>query len=79
MRDYALSQASATGSIGFSLATLFANWQARREVAKLEHCDDPALRQMGLTREDVRKALRLPLTENSRLALDQYAFLRSRN
>ena len=78
MRDYALTQAHATGSIGFSLATLFANWQARRDVARLENCDDGVLRQSGLTREDVRRALRLPLTENSRLALDQYALLRSR-
>ena len=51
---------------------------ARREVAKLETCDDHSLRQIGLTREDVNQALRLPLTENSRLALDQYAFMRSR-
>jgi uncharacterized protein YjiS (DUF1127 family) len=78
MRDYALTQAHATGSIGFSLTTLFANWHARREVAKLETCDDRSLRQIGLTRKDVNQALRLPLTENSRLALDQYAFMRSR-
>lgn len=78
MRDYALTQARATGAIGFSLTTLFANWQARRDVAKLETCDDRTLRQIGLTREDVSHALSLPLTENSRLALDQYAFMRSR-
>ncbi len=35
MRDYALTQARATGAIGFSLTTLFANWQARRDIAKL--------------------------------------------
>src|SRR5437762_570898 len=79
MRDYALSQAQATGSVGFSLATLFVNWQARRDVARLENCDDQTLRQIGLTREDVCQALRLPLTENSRLALDHYAFMRSRS
>ena len=78
MRDYALTQAHANGSFGFSPAIFFANWQARREVARLETCDDRALRQIGLTREDVHQALRLPLTENSRLALDQYAFMRSR-
>ena len=78
MRDYALTQAHASGSIGFSITTLFANWQARREVARLETCDDRTLCQIGLTRDDVHQALRLPLTANSRVALDQYAFVRSR-
>lgn len=78
MRNYALTQAHATSSIGCSLATLFVNWQARRDVARLKACDDRTLCQIGLTREDVCHALSLPLTENSRLALDQYVFNRSR-
>ena len=78
MRDYALTQAHGTGSFGFSLSALFANWQARREVAKLESWDNRALHQLGITREDLHQALSLPLIQNSRLALEQYAFMRSR-
>jgi hypothetical protein len=78
MRDYALNHALATESIGTSLLTLFRNWQARRELAKLEHSNDHALGVMGITQGDVRWALQLPLRDNPKLALENLCFRRSR-
>jgi hypothetical protein len=78
MRDYALNHALATESIGSSLLTLFRNWQARRELAKLEHSNDPVLKGMGITQDDLLWALQLPLRDNPRLALENLLFRRSR-
>jgi hypothetical protein len=78
MRDYALNQALATESIGTSLLTLFRNWQARRDLAKLEYSNDHVLKGMGITQNDVRWALQLPLRDNPKLALENLCFRRSR-
>jgi hypothetical protein len=78
MRDYALNHALATESIGTSLLILFRNWQARRELAKLNHNNDHTLRVMGITQGDVQWALQLPLRDNPRLALENLRFRRSR-
>ena len=78
MRDYALNHALATESIGTSLLTFFRNWQARRELAKLEHSNDHVLKGMGITQGDVRWALQLPLRDNPKLALENLYFRRSR-
>ena len=78
MRDYALNHALATENIGTSLLTFFRNWQARRELAKLEHSNDHVLKGMGITQSDVRWASQLPLRDNPRLALENLRFRRSR-
>jgi hypothetical protein len=78
MRNYALNQAEALGAVGFSLATIFANWRARRDVARLKDCDGTILATIGLTPADVAAALRLPLSQNAARALDQMAFRRAR-
>jgi hypothetical protein len=78
MRDYALNQALATESIGTSLLTLFRNWQARRELTKLEHGNGHDLKGIGITQDDVRWAMQLPLRDNPRLALENRSFQRSR-
>jgi uncharacterized protein YjiS (DUF1127 family) len=77
MRDYALSRAQsaeATGSASI-LGRLIRNWRARRSVARLDLLDDRMLRDIGLTREDLRWASGLPLSVNAALAMEQ----RSRN
>ena len=76
MRDYALNHALATESIGTSLLTLFRNWQARRELARLKYSNNPALK--GITEDEIQWALRLPLRDNPRLALENLRFQRSR-
>lgn len=73
MRDYALSRAhaaEATGSAS-SLGRLIRNWRARRAVARLDRLDDFLLRDIGVTREDLRWAAGLPLTVNAALALEE--------
>jgi uncharacterized protein YjiS (DUF1127 family) len=77
MRDYALSRAQsaeATGSASI-VGQLIRNWRARRAVARLDLLDDRMLRDIGLTREDLRWASGLPLSVNAALAMEQ----RSRN
>jgi uncharacterized protein YjiS (DUF1127 family) len=80
MRDYALNHAESYGQSGRGslLLRLLRNWQARRGVAKLESFDDYMLRDIGVTRGDVRWAAGLPLTANAALALEERAHQRRR-
>jgi uncharacterized protein YjiS (DUF1127 family) len=72
MRDYALNQAVFRGEIGSPmLARLWRNWLARRAVARLEDLDDHILRDIGVTRAEIRWARGLPLSANSALALEE--------
>jgi uncharacterized protein YjiS (DUF1127 family) len=79
MRDYALNRAMAAESIGTSLFTLFRNWRVRRQVAALAKCDDKLLQDLGILRDEVIWATRLPLSQNSQLALEGCAFMRARH
>jgi uncharacterized protein YjiS (DUF1127 family) len=75
MRDYALSRAEAaeaTGS-GSIFGQLIRNWRARRAVARMDRLDDHMLRDIGVTREDLRWAAGLPLTVNAALAMEERA------
>lgn len=78
MREFALNRAQSVESIGGSLVTLYGNWRARCQTAKLATCDDQLLRKLAITRDEVQWALRLPLSQNSRLALEERAFMRTR-
>ena len=63
MRDYALFQAQFRART-YAMPRLhrwIANWRARRGLARLEEADDHLLDDIGVTREDVVSALRLPL------------------
>jgi uncharacterized protein YjiS (DUF1127 family) len=77
MRDYALTQAMAHESLGASLVTLVRNWRERHAARKLLARDDTSLRELGLTRGDVKSVLALPISQNCRLALEEIAFIRS--
>jgi hypothetical protein len=79
MRDYALNRAIAAESIGTSFFTLFCNWRARRQMAALAMCDDKLLQERGILRDEVQWAMRLPLSQNSQLALEGRAFMRARH
>lgn len=80
MRDYVLSQAIAAEAAGpqslFGL--LIRNWRARRAVARLDRLDDHMLRDIGVTREDLRWAAGLPLTVNAALAMEDRTRARRR-
>ncbi len=62
MRDYILHQAEARDStFAFpKLRRLVRSWLAKRSLRRLDHLDDYMLNDIGLTRDDIRYALRLP-------------------
>lgn len=78
MRDYALNRATSVEATGaFSLiGRIIANWRARRAVARLDTFDDYLLRDIGVTRGDVRWASGLPLSVNAALELEQRSLQR---
>jgi uncharacterized protein YjiS (DUF1127 family) len=71
MKNYALSQAIQSGSVGpvGILSKLWRNWRARRAVARLEELDDFLLRDIGVTRGDIAQAATTPLRDNAALVL----------
>ena len=78
MRDYTLNRAIAAENIGASLLAPYRNWRARCRIEKLTICNDAILRDLGITRDDVQWAIRLPLGRNPMLALEERAFRLSR-
>lgn len=52
------------------------NWRIRRKVHSLAEMDDRILQDIGITREDIYWASRLPLTENAAFEMDRIARLR---
>lgn len=74
MRNYALHQARQTEapSIATLLHRLLQNWKARREIAHLSRFDDHMLRDIGLTRQSLRTAMNVSLSD------DPYALLETR-
>jgi hypothetical protein len=78
MRNYALNCAIANESIGGSLTSLIRNWFARRETAKLLKADAVTLAALGVTSDDVRAAISLPLSHNAWIALEDMATRRMR-
>ena len=78
MRDYALSRAATFEDAGASslLGRLYRNWRARRSVSRLDQFDDYLLRDIGVTRSEVRWAAGLPLSVNAALALEERSLQR---
>ena len=78
MRDYAMNHAASFGAAGREslLPRLYRNWQARRAVTRLQDYDDYMLRDIGVTRDDVRWAAGLPLSVNAALALEDRSIQR---
>jgi uncharacterized protein YjiS (DUF1127 family) len=60
----------------FDVATLWRNWKARRQITKLQDCGDATLNDIGVTRDELSWASRLPLTVNAALALEDRAYRR---
>jgi uncharacterized protein YjiS (DUF1127 family) len=75
MRYYAITLAENMGaahSVSL-LARLLRNWRSRRRLARLRDLDDHLLADIGVRREEVDRALALPLTVNSAEALQHSA------
>ncbi len=62
MRDYVFHQALSRDSayVFPKLRRLVRNWLAKRNLKRLEQLDDYMLNDIGLSRADVRYALKLP-------------------
>lgn len=73
MRDFALSHARSFETVGAAslFGRLIRNWRARRAVNRLDTFDDYILRDIGVTRGDVRWASGLPLSINAAVALEE--------
>lgn len=78
MRDYVLNQAISQDEFGLVpfLRRTARNWKAKRRIAALADFDDYMLRDIGITRDEVQWAARLPLTVNAAIALEERAFRR---
>jgi uncharacterized protein YjiS (DUF1127 family) len=80
MRDYVLNRAISLEAVETSpLRRLLKNWLARRAIKKLDSVDDYLLRDIGVTREDVRWARTLPLRLNAAVSLEERSIARRRN
>ncbi len=66
MREYALHVAQSRLAYGSltGLVRLVKNWQARRDARILLRMDDHQLRDIGLTRADLDRLMRTPLTDD---------------
>jgi uncharacterized protein YjiS (DUF1127 family) len=64
MREYMLHQAEAyERTFAFAaVRRVLRNWWKRRTLRKLQDLDDHLLYDIGLTRDDIDRALRLPLS-----------------
>lgn len=64
MREYILEQAQSRQPYGglSMLVRVVKNWRARREMRHLASLDDYLLRDIGLSREELRALMRAPLT-----------------
>jgi uncharacterized protein YjiS (DUF1127 family) len=73
MRDYVLNQAISQGEFGLVsfLRRVARNWKAKRRIAALADFDDYMLRDIGITRAEVKWAASLPLTVNAAVALEE--------
>ncbi|MEM8555267.1 MAG: DUF1127 domain-containing protein [Pseudomonadota bacterium] len=57
-------------------ATRFRHWRLRRRVQSLDDLDDQMLDDIGVTRDEIRRASRTPLHLNASEELYRAAFLR---
>ena len=60
----------------FKFGAIYSNWRTRRQVKKLQDRDDRILDDIGVTRDEVAWASRLPLSVNAALELDRAAYRR---
>ncbi len=78
MRNYALHCAEMAGSPDASPMALLRHWLARRHLVKLAAANGTAAEFSGITAADLQWAIRLPLSTNPRLALEDRLFRKAR-
>jgi uncharacterized protein YjiS (DUF1127 family) len=64
MRNYVLWEAQSRAAYGrFSVVVrVIRNWRQRKDLKKLRAMDDHMLRDIGVTREEISRLSRLPLS-----------------
>jgi uncharacterized protein YjiS (DUF1127 family) len=78
MTDHVVTHTAFASAKEFFAAarSMLRNWRARRAVNRLQDFDDYMLRDIGVTRLDVRWASGLPLSVNAAQALEERSFRR---
>jgi uncharacterized protein YjiS (DUF1127 family) len=78
MRNYVLSEAQSREAYGrFTVvARVLRNWRHRKDLKKLRAMDDRMLLDMGITRDEIARLSRLPLTADVQWERDRLERLR---
>ncbi|QIG48266.1 DUF1127 domain-containing protein [Nordella sp. HKS 07] len=67
-RRHAKAVATTPGQLGF-FKRVISNWLSQGAIGRLARLDDRVLQDVGLTRDEVEWACRLPITKNAEKAL----------
>jgi uncharacterized protein YjiS (DUF1127 family) len=80
MREFAVQEAHNRQAYGrFTIVVrMLKNWRARRAVNALRHLDDYMLRDIGLTRDDLRKMMAVPLSTDMQWESERLNLIASR-
>ncbi len=78
MTDQAIPRTDTLGERASNgkLAHLYRNWKARRQIRLLQDRDEKILDDIGVTRDELSWASRLPLTVNAAIALKDVSYRR---
>ena len=76
MTDHAIARSGCHDAVSISdwMACRYRNWKARRKIRAMQDLDDRMLSDIGVRRDEVLWASRLPLSVNAALELEQAAY-----
>ena len=80
MRDYVLHEARSRQAFGrlTTLVRMVKNWRERRSLRALHSLDDYLLRDIGLTRSELDRMMRQPLTLDTQWEAERLRLIGSR-
>ncbi len=80
MRDYVLHEARSRQAFGrlTVLVRMVKNWRERRSMRALHTLDDYLLRDIGLTRGELERMMRTPLTVDTQWEAERLRLISSR-
>jgi uncharacterized protein YjiS (DUF1127 family) len=76
MTDHAIARSRLHDAVSINdwLSCRYRHWKARRKVRAMQDLDDRMLADIGVRRDEVLWASRLPLSVNAALELEQAAY-----
>jgi uncharacterized protein YjiS (DUF1127 family) len=76
MTDHAIARAGCHDAVSIAdwMACRYRHWKARGKVRAMQDLDDRTLADIGVRRDEVLWASRLPLSVNAALELEQAAY-----